>query len=98
MLDRAASAGARAAAALAAADLRLNQLSKPRGALALFERVLALEPAGPLAEQARHGIAESQRALGDRAREAAAWRAFLRAHPGSRMRPQAEARLSVLDP
>jgi tetratricopeptide (TPR) repeat protein len=56
-------------AALAAAELRLSQLGRPEGALALFERALSLQPDGPLAEQARHGIALSYRALGDRAGE-----------------------------
>jgi tetratricopeptide (TPR) repeat protein len=84
------------AAALAAAELRLSHLGRPRAALELFERALRMQPGGPLAEQARHGIAQSQRALGDAAREAAALERFLRQHPASLMRSHAEARLREL--
>ncbi|HMI91424.1 MAG TPA: hypothetical protein VK509_08680, partial [Polyangiales bacterium] len=97
VLDSETQPGARAAAALAAADLRLDQLGRPHAALALFERALAFEPASALGEQARHGIARAYQALGDGPREATALRAFLRAHPRSRMRAVAEARLNALE-
>ncbi len=84
------------AAALAAGELRLYQLGRPRAALSLFRRVLALEPSGALAEQARHGIALAYRAQGDRVRERDALDVFVRAHPASPMRERAEARLLEL--
>lgn len=84
------------AAALAAAELRLYQLGRPRAALALFRRALALEPSSALAEQARHGIALCHRARGDRLLERAALESFVKAHPGSPMRDRAEARLAEL--
>jgi len=96
VLDERAGVQPSSAAALAAAELRLSQLGRPEGALALFERALALQPDGPLAEQARHGIALSYRALGDRAGETGALEIFLRAHPHSLMRARVEQRLRAL--
>lgn len=84
------------AAALAAAELRLYQLGRPRAALPLFRRVLALEPSSALAEQARHGIALCHRAQGDRRLEREALESFVKAHPTSPMRERAEGRLGEL--
>ena len=95
-VEQQAGLGPRSAAALAAAELRLAQLGRPRSALAMFERVLRLQPNGPLAEQARHGRAQALRALGDDAGEARALQAFVAAHPHSLMRPSAEERLRAL--
>jgi tetratricopeptide (TPR) repeat protein len=96
VLTEAGSADARSTAALAAAELRLNQLHDPRAALALFGRTLALAPASVLAEQAQHGIAQSYRALGDSAKERAALQTFLAAYPRSAMRARASSRLRAL--
>lgn len=97
VLERRAGARVSSTAALAAAELRLSKLGRPRAALQLFERALREEPEGALAEQARHGIARAFRALGDTPGEARALRAFIAAHPGSLMLPHAERRLRVID-
>lgn len=85
------------AAAIAAASLDLEHLGNPRGALRLFRDALAARPSGALAEEARYGIAEAYRALGDTAAEGRALRDFVAAHPGAAMRPRAEARLRELE-
>jgi hypothetical protein len=84
------------AATLAAASLRLEHLGDARGALRLFEAALRRRPDGGLAEEARFGVAEAYRALGDGVAEARALRAFLAAHPDAAMRPRAVARLREL--
>jgi hypothetical protein len=85
-----------AVAAIAAASLRLEHLNDPRGALALYENGLHRRPAGPLAEEARYGVAQAYGALGDRAAETRALEAFLRLHPDSVNHDRARARLSQL--
>ena len=58
---------------------------------------LADLPRTTLAELAsRYGVAEAYRALGDRAAEARALRAFLAAHPDGAMGPRAATRLREL--
>src|SRR5262249_48234228 len=44
------------AATVALAALHLEHLSDPRGALALYERALAMMPNGPLSAQAERGV------------------------------------------
>ncbi|MBL8624703.1 MAG: hypothetical protein JNK64_25570 [Myxococcales bacterium] len=83
-------------AQLASATLHLEHLGDARGALATYRRALAARPGGELGEEARWGIAEATRALGDRAGEAAALTAFLDAHPGSALAPAAQRRLAAL--
>jgi tetratricopeptide (TPR) repeat protein len=83
-------------AAVASASIRLEKLGDPRGALRLYRRALRDEPRGPLSEEARFGMAEAHRALGDHAAEAAALRELLARHPDSPLRPRAEARLRGL--
>lgn len=80
-------------AAVAAGALRLEHLGDARGALALYRTALRIRPRGPLAEEARWGIAEACRALGDAAGEERALREFVASHPDSLNRGKAEARL-----
>jgi hypothetical protein len=82
-------------ATVARAALLLERLSRPAEALALFHAVAARAD-GSLAEEARYGIAQSHRALGDRAAERAAWELFIAEHPASPLRPGAESRLTEL--
>lgn len=83
-------------AAVASASLHLQHLDDAAGALAIFQRTLGARQAGPVAEEARWGIAEAHRALGDPGAEALALRDFLRHHPTSALAPAAERRLRRL--
>ncbi len=85
-------------AQIASATLHLQQLNDPAGALNYYRRALATRPTGPLAEEARWGIAETQRALGNTAGEAAALRDFLSHHPQSAMAPMAKRRSTEVQP
>lgn len=91
-------AGTRAAyvATLASASIQLDHLARPRAALRLYRRALASEPKGALAEEARWGIAEAQRALADEEGEVAALRDFLAHHPHAPQAARAHQRLEVL--
>jgi tetratricopeptide (TPR) repeat protein len=91
-----ADADAAYAARIAAASLRLEQLANPRGALALYRESLRSRSSGPLSEEARYGVAQCHRALGDARGEARALRALLEVHPRTLLREQAEARLRAL--
>lgn len=81
-------------AAIAAAAIRLDHLDDAAGALRLYRDALAGGRA--LAEEARWGVAESLRALGDKAGEQRALEEFLARHPRSPLVSQATARLRVL--
>jgi tetratricopeptide (TPR) repeat protein len=83
-------------ATVASASLHLDHLADPAGALVRFRRALRLRPDGPLAEEARWGLAETHRALGDDAAERAALRSFLSAHPVSVNAARARQRLAEL--
>jgi hypothetical protein len=83
-------------AEIASAALHLEQLGDPGGALRAFRRALSERPTGPLAEEARWGIVEATRALGDAAQESAALSDFLAHHPSSALAPAARRRLSEL--
>lgn len=85
-------------AEVATAGLHLNHLGDPAGALQGYRRTLSDRPLGPLAEEARWGIVEAQRSLGDKHAEAAALREFLRSHPDSALAPAARRRLARLAP
>jgi hypothetical protein len=87
---------AAAIATVASASLHLDHLNDPEGALERFHRALRLRPGGPLAEEARWGLAETHRALGDEAAERAALERFLAAHPRSVNAGRARARLAEL--
>jgi hypothetical protein len=84
------------AATVAAGSLHLDHLGDARGAVGFFRAALRQRPNGPLAEEARWGVAEAERTLGDRKAEAAALRAFLARHPDALMAPRARARLEEL--
>lgn len=83
-------------AAIAAASIRLDHLGDARGALRLYQSALASGVNRALAEEARWGLAEAHRALGDDAREIRALQDFVTRHPGSPLIPQARARLRAL--
>ncbi len=84
------------AASVAAASIRLEHLHDAAGALRLYQAAIAERPNGSLSEEARFGIAEAKRALGDRPGEIEALRAFVANHPDALMRPNADARLREL--
>jgi hypothetical protein len=86
------------AATVAAASLRLEHLDDAAGARALYRGVLRARPVGALAEEARWGVAEAERHLGDRQGEARALRDFIAHHPASLQRKRAEQRLASLSP
>ncbi|HUQ05209.1 MAG TPA: hypothetical protein VM261_22050 [Kofleriaceae bacterium] len=85
-------------AEVASATLHLEHLGDATGALAGYRRALAARPAGALGEEARWGIAEAFRAVGDTKGEAFALRVFLDTHPRSAMAPAARRRLAELSP
>jgi hypothetical protein len=80
------------AAQVAAADLHLDQLHDPRGALRLYRGVHG----GPLAEQVLWGIARSTRALGDANGEVTALKDYLARYPAGLSAAAARSRLTEL--
>jgi hypothetical protein len=78
-------------------QLLLDHLGEPRRALTMFERYLAVERSGALAEEARLGRAQALRTLGRSGEERSAWRELLREHPGSVHVTAARTRLAALD-
>ncbi len=85
-------------AEVASATLHLEHLGDAAGARAGYRRALALRPAGVLAEEARWGLIECARVLGEPDAERAALRDFLARHPGSALAAAAERRLRALAP
>lgn len=85
-------------AEVASATIHLEHLGDPNGALAGYRRALDARPAGALGEEARWGIAEAFRAVGDTKGEAFALRVFLDTHPRSAMASAARKRLAELSP
>jgi tetratricopeptide (TPR) repeat protein len=85
-----------AAADLAAAELRYQHLGRPRDALPLYNKLLQAHAQGPLAEQARAGIARAYAVLGDKTAERIAWQTLLRQHPKSWFVVEARTRLDAL--
>lgn len=83
-------------AEVASATIHLEHLGDPAGALAGYRRALAARPAGALGEEARWGIAEAFRGVGDAKGEAFALRVFLDSHPTSAMASAAKKRLAEL--
>lgn len=75
----------------------LDQLGEPELALAMFERYLAADPSGALADEARLGRAHALRRLGRSHEERAAWLELLRVNPGSVHAAAARTRLHTLD-
>jgi TolA-binding protein len=84
-------------ATVAAGALRLDQLGDARGALDLFSSAIRARPRGMLAEEARWGVVQSYRALGDRASEKARLQDFIVLYPQSLLASRAQARLRELD-
>jgi TolA-binding protein len=78
-------------------QLLLDQRGEVGRALTMFERYLAVDPSGALAEEARLGRAEALRRLGRPREERAAWLELLREHPGSLHAAAARTRLATLD-
>lgn len=85
-------------AEVASATLHLQHLSDAAGALEAYRRTLAARPSGALSEEARWGIAEASRKLGDARGEARALRDFLANHPRSALAPAAQRRLPRIAP
>lgn len=83
-------------AEIASATLHVEQLRDAAGALEGYRRALVARPTGALAEDARWGIAEAQRALKDRHGELGALLEFLDRHPDSALAPAARRRISEL--
>lgn len=83
-------------ATIASASLHLDHLRDGRGALKLFRKALEAKPRGYLAEEARSGIAEAYRALGNTEAEAKALQDLLDHHPDSPLRGRAQDRLRSL--
>ena len=84
-------------AMLALASLRLEHQNDGREARRLYRAVIDAQPNGPLAEEARWGLAMACRALGDGESEHAALDEFLARHPSSPFVPKAERRRAELD-
>jgi len=78
-------------------QLLLDHLGESERALAMFERYLAAEPSGVLADEARLGRAQALRRLGRPDEERAACLDLLRAHPGSVHAGAARTCLEKLD-
>ncbi|WP_223643097.1 tol-pal system YbgF family protein [Corallococcus sp. EGB] len=85
-------------ARVASGSLRLEHLRDARGALRQFEDAVRLQPGGMLDPEARHGVAEAHRALGDATAEARALEEFLALHPDSPLSTASRARLRELSP
>lgn len=84
-------------ARVSAGMLYVDRLGDPARARALFQGALKQQARGALHEEARLGLAEAWRALGDSRQERAALQDFLRHHPQALARPQAERRLHALE-
>jgi hypothetical protein len=83
-------------ALVASAELHLEHLGDPAGATRRFRAALAGGAGAALAEDARWGLAESARALGDAAAERRALDDFLAHHPASARVERARARRAEL--
>ena len=77
-------------------QLLLDELHDAPAALRSFERYLAGEPSGALAEEARLGRAQALQVGGSRPDERAAWQELLVKHPASVHADAARARLEAL--
>lgn len=82
---------------VAAAGIRLDHRRDPAGAARLYRRALAARPSGPLALEAREGIARAERRRGSRASERRALEAILTRHAGTRAADRARTRLTELE-
>jgi hypothetical protein len=98
VIDRFPGSDAAVVAEIASATLHVEQLKDASGALDGYRRALAARPSGALAEEARWGIVEALRALGDKPAEVSALRDFLEHHPVSALVPAARRRTVELAP
>ena len=96
VIDRFPSSDAAVVAEIASSTLRLEKLGDATGALEGYQRALGARPTGALAEEARWGIVEALRVVGDRAGEATAVKEFLAHHPVSALAPAARRRAAEL--
>lgn len=85
-------------ARVASGALRLEHLGDARGALRQFQDAVRSQPGGILDPEARHGVAEAHRALGDTDAEARALGEFLTQHPDSPLSAASRGRLRELSP
>ncbi len=83
---------------VAAAANRLEHRRDPAGAVTLYVRALAARPDGPLALEAREGIARAERRRGRDVAERAALEAIVAHHAGTAAAARARARLDELAP
>lgn len=84
-------------ARVAAAEIRLSHLGDPRGALRLYRAALGGGGRGALALEARQGIAEAHRRMGNSVEETRALRAIVASHPGTPAARRASRRLAEID-
>jgi len=84
-------------ARVSAGMLYVERLRDPGRAQRLFQAALKQQPHGALNEEARLGLADAWRALGNPTQERAALQAFLQHHPQALARPHAERRLRLLE-
>jgi hypothetical protein len=84
------------AATVAAADLHLEQMGDPRGALRLYRIAQQKGAQGSLAEQVLWGIARCDAALADRDGERRALSDYLARYPAGLFAPDAQRRLTDL--
>jgi len=84
-------------ARVASAGVRLDHLHDPRAALARYKSALKVAPKGPLSEEARYGISEAYRSLGDEDAELSALRDFLAKHPNAGLTNKAKRRMLELE-
>jgi tetratricopeptide (TPR) repeat protein len=81
-------------ALVAAGHIQLEHFDRPQKAARLFRA--AGKAGGPVAEEARYGLAEAYRATGDARAERAALERFLADYPGSPLADRARTRLTEL--
>ncbi len=84
-------------ARVASAGVRLDHLHDPRAALARYKSALKVAPNGPLSEEARYGISEAYRSLGEAQAELRALRDFLTRHPNAGLTNKAKQRMLELE-
>jgi len=80
------------------AELLLRRMHAPAEALVAYRSYLTAAPEGPLAEQARVGVATCAQQLGQDDEDRKAWLELLEQHPGSLHAERAHARLRALSP
>lgn len=95
VIDQHPSPSATYTAEVAAADLRLDHLADPAGALRLYHQALR-NGAGPLGEQAYWGVARANRALGNARAEKSALSDYIARYPQGLFLGEAQERVRAL--